>query len=179
MREAAPILMPFPTQAQAIAYMKPRLAPFCRVIQDEVDHPSGMQVDLGLRLIAFPDILIPIEVKPFEEGRIVPLPDAIAQASSYAEIFDCIAVVGPFCAQGARNFVWHTGSLGSAMLVAAQFNVGSLYFAPNGGRIAAGLAYAENPVATFLADGTTKLHPNIKQLLKPKNRWGSKSWRRT
>lgn len=176
--EVEPLLLPFETEAAAISYIKLRLGPFCQWIQEEVDHPTGLRIDLGLRLLALPDLLIPIEVKPFEGGRIVPLPDAIAQASSYADVFHCLAFVGPFRASGARNFVWFNGPVGGAMLVAAEFNVGALYFAREGDRIVGGLTYAEHPVATFLADGTTKLHRNIKQLLKPKNRWGSKSWRR-
>ena len=173
-------VLPFETEAAAVDFVVERLRPFCASIKREPEFPNGLRPDLGIRLAALPDIPLAIEVKCFTAGQIKPLPDAIAQASCYAELTGYAAFIAPLSGRSLTRFQWNCSSIGSALLVAGQFNVGGLYFA-NDKVVAGGLMLSGVQVAFFSytehGDPHTRLHEEAAHLLKAKHRSGSAAWR--
>lgn len=173
-------LMPFETEAEAVDYVVACLRPFCKSIKREPEFTNGLRPDLGVRFSALPDMPICIEVKKFWAGKITPLPEAIAQASSYAELTGNAAFVAPLIGSGMMKFSWNCSDIGSALLVAGQFNVGALYFHPkregHGGLLLAGVAVAQFSLDAY-GDPHTRLHDQARHLLKTKQRSGSQAWR--
>jgi hypothetical protein len=173
-------IMPFPREADAVEFVVAQLNPFCRSITREPEFPNGLRPDLGVRLAALPKIPLAVEVKCFGEGQISPLPDAIGQASSYAELTGYAAFVAPLAGRSCTRFTWNRSAVGAALLVAGQFNVGGLYFA-NDATVVGGLMLAGVQVAFFSytphGDPHTRLHEHAAHLLRAKQRSGSAAWR--
>jgi hypothetical protein len=174
-------VMPFDTEAAAVDFVVGELTPFCRSIKREPEFPNGLRPDLGIRLAALPDIPIAIEVKSFVLGKISPAPEAIAQASTYAELTGYAAFIAPLSGSGPMRFTWNQSAIGAALLVAGQFNVGGLYFSNSTGYRAGGLMLSGVQIAFFSytdhGDPHTRLHDNAAHLLKAKQRSGSSAWR--
>lgn len=176
-------LLPFQTEALASEYVHRRLEPFCRKLTAEPDIGDGLRPDFVARLIGIPDFKLAIELKRFTAGSIWPFPEAIRQASSYANHLGTAAFVGPLAGKGASKFSWQTSTLGTALLIAGQFGVGALYFAheryrdrPVGGLILAGVQVAHFSLNEN-GEPEVRLHSDAQHLLKLKLGHGSASWR--
>lgn len=175
-------LLPFPTEADAVEYIRRRLAPFCWTLTPEARIGEGLRPDFVARFLGQKELPVAIEVKAFEPTKIVPFPEAIRQAASYAKQLETAAFIAPLAGKGKTKFEWMFSPIGSGLLVAGQFGVGGLYFAheryrdnPTGGLLLAG-----QQVATFgFKAGMPDIawHSNAKHLLKYKNGHGSQSWR--
>jgi hypothetical protein len=175
-------LLPFETETEAVDYISAVLRPFCHTIKPEPEFSNGLRADLGIRLNALPEIPIVLEVKKFTHGNISPLPAAIAQASSYADLTGYAAFVAPLSGSSVTKFCWTMGFVGPALLVAGQFNVGALYFFGDSKRPwRAGFILSGIQVAclSYLPSGeaNTTLHYQAAHLLKAKKRSGSSARR--
>lgn len=175
-------LMPFAVETEAVAFVVRRLTPFCESIKLEPRFSNGLRPDIGVRLKSLPTIPLCIEVKAFTQSGISPLPEAIAQASTYADLTGYAAFVAPLSGKSVSRFAWSRSVIGSAILVGGQFNVGGLYFTnseKNGG--IGGMILAGVQVAFFYFDAygdpSTKLHSEAAHLLRAKQRSGSTAWR--
>jgi hypothetical protein len=167
-------VMPFDTEAEAVEYTVRRLAPYCVKLTREPTLPSGLRPDLVIRLKG---------LKEFRAGMVVPFPEAIRQAASYAEELDVAAFIAPLAGKGATRFEWQVSPIGSGLLVAGHFGVGGLYFAHEKyqDRPCGGLLLTGATVATLQLDGSgvpeVRLHHKAAHLLKFKQAHGSQSWR--
>jgi hypothetical protein len=174
-------VLPFAKESDAVDFVVSALTPFCASIRREPEFPNGLRPDLGIRLKALPHIPIAIEVKAFSEAKITPLPDAIAQASHYAELTGYAAFVAPLAGRSVTRFTWNRSAIGAALLVGGQFNVGGLYFSNADGYKAGGLMLSGAQIAFFsydqYGDPHTRLHDEAEHLLRAKQRHGSAAWR--
>lgn len=175
-------LMPFKVETDAVAFVVRRLSPFLKNHKLEPRLRNGLRPDIGIRLKSLPEIPICIEVKAFRQGGISPLPEAIAQASTYADTTKYAAFVAPLVGAHMDRFIWNRSVIGAAILVGGQFNVGGLYFSSsekNGG--IAGMILGGAQVAFFSFDAAgdpcTRLHSEATHLLRAKQRSGSTAWR--
>jgi hypothetical protein len=173
-------VLPFAKESDAVDFVVSALTPFCASIRREPEFPNGLRPDLGIRLKALPHIPIAIEVKKFSEGGISPLPEAIAQASHYADLTGYAAFIAPLAGRSVTRFTWNRSAIGAALLVAGQFNVGGLYFA-NSEHCVGGLMLSGVQIAFFSftehGDPHTRLHSEAAHLLRAKQRHGSAAWR--
>lgn len=176
-------LLPFPTEALAVEYVRRRLGPFCATLTPEALIGDGLRPDYLAKLLGLQDLPLALEVKCFTPRNISPFPEAIRQAASYARQLGSAAFVAPLAGKGATKFAWQASRLGTGLLIAGQFGVGGLYFAheryrdrPVGGLLLAGVQIARlaldnagMPVVEWRSDA--------RHLLKLKHGHGSKSWR--
>jgi hypothetical protein len=175
-------LLPFPSEAEAIAYIRRRIAPFCKKLTPEASIGNGLRPDLVARFFGQEQFPLAIEAKQFEVGKIVPFPEAIRQAASYAKQLETAAFIAPLAGKGRTKFEWAYSPIGAGLLVAGQFGVGGLYFAHEryGDDPVGGLLLAGQQVATFAIRGgvpDVQWHSNAAHLLRYKNGHGSQSWR--
>lgn len=178
-------LMSFPSEAEAESFVATNLAPFCKSLVRQPVLKNGMIPDIGFRLSALPSIPLVLEIKRFEDTRIVPLPEAIAQAAQYARFLKTVAFVGPIvsptCSAMSANWI-QSPALGASLLVGGEFNVGAIHFAEAPkltGCFSLQYAGANIAFCSFNEHGDpcTRLHPNAAHLLKHKERYGSLKWR--
>lgn len=173
-------LQSFDTEAAAVDFVVNCLWPFCKIIEREPVFKNGLRPDLGIRLSALPHIPLCVEIKKFTNGKINPLPEAIAQASDYARMTEHAAFIAPLVGRSVTRFTWQSSPVGAALLVAGQFNVGGIYFSPQdtryGGMILAGVGIAQFSVDSY-GDPCTTLHSQAEHMIKMKVRSGSQAWR--
>lgn len=177
-------VLTFDSESAAEEFVADALKPFAKVTrQPRLDN--GLRPDIGMRLLALPEIPLTVEIKQFgPEGIGSTMCDAIAQAHSYAQTIGYASFVSPLSGKGPTSLDWQRSSVGAMLLAAGEFSVGGLYFAGIAAdryRRVGGLVLGGVQVAFFSfnqwGDPETRLHSNAVHLLKYKNRAGSKSWR--
>jgi hypothetical protein len=177
----------FGNEERAEQYVFDSLAPYCEKIERQVRFKNGQRPDIGFRLKALPQVPLLVECKNFKAGKglISTLVEAIAQASSYAELTRKAVFIAPLFGQGITQLDWIHSPVGIALLVAAHFNVGVLLFTPPkpryptdgiGSLLLGGQAIATLTIDEY-GDPHTTLHSNAEHLLKFKSRFGSLSSR--
>jgi len=177
----------FKTEKEAENCLAKLIAPYCAVLKRQVILANGLKPDIGFRLKVFPDIPLTVEVKNFEPGNglMSTLVDAIAQANDYSRFLKTPSFIGPIYANGAMELEWTRNVIGSALLVASEFNVGVVMLTPEGSQHRdkiGSLLLGNQVIATFTrdqyGDPVTTLHANARHLLKLKTRTGSATTRR-
>jgi hypothetical protein len=172
----------FADELAAELFVFERLSPYCEKIHRQVDFKNGLRPDIGFRLKALPAIPLLLEVNfRAGSGLISTFCDAIAQGSSYAELTGHAVFIGPLIARGPMQLDWIHSSIGIALLLVGEFNVGALLFAPANPRYPTdrigSLLLGGQAIATFTVnvhgDPCTTLHSNAERLLKRKTRFGS------
>lgn len=176
-------LMPFPTEAEAVDYIRARLTPYCRKLTPEAPIGNGLRPDFVARFHGLERVPLAIEVKQFTANGIAPFPEAIRQAASYAHQLDAPAFIAPLAGRGATRFEWQRSPIGAGLLIAGQFAVGGLYFAheryrdrPTGGLLLAGVQVASFSLGET-SEPEVRWHSQAEHLLRLKHGHGSKSWR--
>ncbi len=175
----------FDDETQSEQFVFDCMFPFCEKIRRQVTFKNSMRPDIGFRLKALPHIPLLLEIKNFRAGAglISIFCDAVAQASSYAELTEHAVFIAPLFASGPMHLDWLHSSLGIALLVAGKFNVGALLFTPRLSTARAqpdrigSLLLGGQVIATFTVDGfgnpCTTLHSNAAHLLKQKSQFGA------
>jgi hypothetical protein len=163
------------------------LLPYCHAIHREPQFKNRLRPDIGFRLKVLPKIPLLIECKNFVAGNglMSNLCDGIAQASNYAEMHrKHPAFVGPLFAQGPTQLEWLRNPLGAMLLLAAEFNVGIVFFTPENAKYrdkVGTLLLGGQAIATFTinqhGDPDTRLHSDHLRLLTFKERAGSQTLR--
>lgn len=179
-RMSANALMSFATEDLARAYCVAQLRPFCSSLVAEEWIAHDLRVDLMIRLKGLEDVALPIETKAYDV-QISNFVDSVAQCASYGKHLRAAAFTAPLHARGPTDLGWQNTLIGTALLLAGEFNVGALYFTQDkrnskvGGLILGGVQ-----IAKLLREppGTVELHPNARRMLQYKYRRGSRTWRK-
>lgn len=168
----------FHDEAAAERWTIERLFPYCSdILPQRPLRESGLKPDLTARLHDLQDRWFLIEIKRFFSDRLVPLPEAIAQAADYAHQAQAPCFVGPLFHRGWTE--WTENPRAVAAIVASHFSVGVLNFAhwPNPQQHVGGLLLGGVWVARFGKDRsgrpTTELHRDARHLMQFKQRRGS------
>lgn len=179
----------FPAEEDAEEFVVETMRPYCKSIVRQPRFKNGMRPDIGMRLLALPELPFVVETKRFTNDTcgFSAFVDGIAQASSYGTCCGTVSFIAPIRARNATQLGWFASPIGAAMLLAGQFNVGTLTFVRAGDKFArntvGALHLAGCVLATFLrneyGDPETILHKDAARLLTLKSRVGSKTWRRT
>ena len=181
-------MMRFDDEISAERYVIEQVQPFCNSLVRQPSVQGGLRPDLCIRLQCLPDFSIYIEIKCCDHGsrggQASALCAGIAQASSYADRLRQPVFVAPLAGSQATDLDWTANSLGSALLLGGQFNVGCIYFGQSRYQPCSAIGFMLGGAQlVFLTRDSAgrcdaRVHSNARHLLKYKERFGSSAFRR-